>query len=233
MSNPIAALTKKGFKVIEETKENSFIEMLPKVDVAWIISGTDPSPMTKTATSSGESYPAWKTSTKSNFQTAVLQFHNTGGGLLIWGDNDPLFEHANAVLEQLFKESKVVLIGNTPGNKILSIGESAQTQKFGRHMITTGIVNLYEGVTICYPSELGKLKVLATSSDGHPVCCYADNEVLPVNCGRVVVDCGYTKNYISWDEAGTSRYIINATVWLLGIEHKLRHGSPVSRTKGK
>lgn len=31
---------------------------------------------------------------------------------------------------------------------------------------------------ICYPVTLGPLKVLATSTDNHPVICYADNEAL-------------------------------------------------------
>ncbi len=41
------------------------------------------------------------------------------------------------------------------------------------------------------------------------VSCYADNEALGSDSvGRVVVDGGYTKNYCSWDEAGTARYIL-------------------------
>ncbi len=32
-----------------------------------------------------------------------MEFHNDGGGLFIWGDNDPLFEHANAVLPLIMK----------------------------------------------------------------------------------------------------------------------------------
>jgi len=74
----------------------------------------------------------------------------------------------------------------------------------------------------CYPNKLGPLKVLATSTDGNPAVCYADNEGLKSEtCGRVIVDCGWTKNYCSWHEAGTARYVSNATIWLLGLEHKM------------
>ncbi len=72
--------------------------------------------------------------------------------------------------------------------------------------------------------------------------CFADNEALGSDdVGRVMVDCGYTKNYTSWDEAGAARCIhsqsvflrpfitfdtlediVNATIWLLGLEHKIR-----------
>jgi len=78
---------------------------------------------------------------------------------------------------------------------------------------------------------------LATSSDNHPAVCYADNEALQDDkVGRIVVDCGYTKNYFSWQEAGTARYIVNACVWLLGLEHKTLHKIPIigkNSTEGK
>jgi len=172
---------------------------------------------------------------QAKFKNEVLQFHNDGGALFIWGDNAPLYDHANLILPVIMKDKDVVLMGNTPGSKVLKVGSGDTKQQFGRHMITSGIVNMYEGVTICYPKTLGGLKVLATSSDGHPAICYADHEVLDANCGRVVVDTGFTKNYCSWDEAGTARYIINATVWLLGLERRLIQGeaitSRVSRSK--
>lgn len=225
MSNPKTSLSKKGFQVMEVFDEAKFISSLQKADVVWIISGTDPDPKIKTPTSSGEHYPAWKTSNKNEFQEAILKFHNEGGGLYIWGDNDPLFEHANAAMQVLFDDPECVLVGNTPGNNVLSVGNGSQRQQFSPHIITTGIVNLYEGVTICYPQKTNKLKILATSSDGFPVIVYADNEIFTqVNRGRVLIDSGYTKNYISWDQAGTARYIINASVWLLGLEHKLKNG---------
>jgi hypothetical protein len=155
------------------------------------------------------------------FKKAVMQFHERGGGLLVWGDNDPYFGHANVVLPELLK-TKVELIGNTPGGKPLSVGKPTEKGHFGPNIITTGVIKLFEGITICYPNTLGPLKVLATSSDGHPAVCYADNESLQnEKCGRIIVDCGWTKMYCSWKEAGTARYVTNATIWLLALEHKL------------
>jgi len=210
-----AALKIKGFGVIIATAEDKFIAHLKgsKIHVAWVISG----------------YQSVQSSNE--FVQATLEFHNKGGGLLIWGDNDPYFAHANVLLPSLLKVP-IKLIGNTPGGKTMNVGDPNKTQSFGPHIITTGVIKLFEGITICYPvnnapsvtneKTLGPLKVLATSSDGHPAVSYADNESLSSNtCGRVIVDCGWTKMYCSWKEAGTARYISNATIWLLGLEHKL------------
>lgn len=230
MDSPKKELEKKGFKVKVAADEKSFIDELENADIAWIISGTDPeqNKHQKRKTSSGENYPAWKTATKEPFAEAVLKFHKRGGGLYIWGDNDPFFEHANVILPLILK-SNVQLKGNTHAAKILSLGDGKKKGFFGPHIITTGVVSLYEGVTISYPEPLGCLRVLATSSDGNPVICYADNEVLQDNTvGRVIVDTGFTKNYVDWDSAGTSRYITNAVVWLLGLEHKMLHNMPIA-----
>eukprot|EP01127_Copromyxa_protea_P010337 TRINITY_DN2516_c0_g1_i3.p1 TRINITY_DN2516_c0_g1~~TRINITY_DN2516_c0_g1_i3.p1 ORF type:complete len:124 (-),score=19.77 TRINITY_DN2516_c0_g1_i3:11-382(-) len=99
-------------------------------------------------------------------------------------------------------------------------------------MITSGIVKLYEGHTICYPENNGDLKVLATCSDNKPAILYADHEVLEKDCGRVVVDCGFTKLYLQWDAAGTARYIVNSCIWLLSLESKVMNDEElISRRK--
>eukprot|EP00026_Physarum_polycephalum_P007883 Phypoly_transcript_07953.p1 GENE.Phypoly_transcript_07953~~Phypoly_transcript_07953.p1 ORF type:complete len:453 (+),score=69.99 Phypoly_transcript_07953:65-1423(+) len=218
---PIRALVKKGFRVISTSDEDVFIDNLPNADIAWILSAASP-----------DAKPpyrrAYETVKKDQFVEAVLQFHKNGGGLFIWGDNDPLFEHANAVLPKILN-SNVQLMGDTPANKTLKLGNGEKTGHFSHHIIFTGIISLYEGITISYPSTLGCLKVLATSTDAQPVICYADNEALKDDTvGRVVIDCGYTKNYTSWDHAGSARYIINATIWLLGLEHKVAHEQPIA-----
>jgi hypothetical protein len=78
--------------------------------------------------------------------------------------------------------------------------------------------------------------------------CYLDHEWLAPECGRVLVDTGFTKLYHKWDAAGTARYqfsfffflfslivnryIMNANVWLLGLEHQLLQGNDiVARSK--
>jgi hypothetical protein len=97
---------------------------------------------------------------------------------------------------------------------------------FKEHLITAGITSqLYEGDTICYPTNLGNLKSIAESNDKHPaiLCSDVSNE----GYGRVVVDTGFTKLWLKWDSAGTPRYISNATVWLLGLEWRLNHEKPL------
>jgi len=211
IANAKKALEKKGFVVILTTETKFFLDALPKADIAIIISG------------------ASNTGSK-DFAQKVAEFHKAGGALYIWGDNGPYVKHANEVLPLVLNDSKVQLSEDyTHAQKILSLGNALTKGQFGPHIITTGIVKLYEGHTICYPNSLGPLKVLATSSDGHPAVCYADNESLrDMACGRVIVDCGFTKLYLQWDDAGTARYIMNAAVWLLGIEHKILHQIPIA-----
>lgn len=43
-----------------------------------------------------------------------------------------------------------------------------------------------------------------------------------------MLDHGFTKLYCNWDDAGTARYVVNATVWLLALEHKTRIGVPLT-----
>jgi len=152
MNNPVQALKKKGFQVILENSEKGFLSQLKIADVAWVISGTDPDPK-PSPTSSKESYPAWKSVNRKEFQEEINKYHKSGGGLFLWGDNDPLFEHANAALQRIFQDEEMVLIGNTPANKILDVGDGKLTGQFHPHIITSGIVKLYEGVTICYPKK--------------------------------------------------------------------------------
>lgn len=81
-------------------------------------------------------------------------------------------------------------MGNTPGGKLLSYGISEQTQQFGKHLIFTGLSNLYEGMTLCYPNKLcSSLQVVAMSSDSQPCIIVADWPNIPQNQGRVIIDC--------------------------------------------
>jgi len=201
------ALKQKGFGVDIEKNLREFINKLTikKYQVAWIISSL-----------------SIQEDLKKDFIAVVMKYHEEGGGLLVWGDNDPYYVHANVVLPELLKEPKFKLLGNNLGSKSMTVGNPRETGKFGPHTLTTGIITLYEGSTICYPNMLGPLKVLGTSTDGQPAVLYADNESLQSEtCGRIIVDCGWTKNYCSWHEAGTARYVSNASIWLLGLEHKL------------
>jgi len=123
--------------------------------------------------------------------------------------------HANLILSKLFKFS---LTGETPGDDVLTLAWSLQSGKFlQNHVITTGVQQLYEGVTICYPTRVPpSFEVLAHSTDDHPVILYAEKTK---DRGRIVVDCGWTKLLSeNWQKTvGTSRYVTNAVCWLTGI----------------
>jgi len=153
----------------------------------------------------------------------LSRFHKTGRGLLLWADNGPFVYHANLVLKRLMKTE---LGGNTPGQNTLKAGNGLDKQTFdSSHLMMSGITKLYEGTTISYPLVgLGDLQVLAQSSDNHPVLCYATNQPhgkLDPSRGRIHVDCGFTRLWTEFSEAGTSRYISNVTIWLLGLDNML------------
>lgn len=202
-------LKRKGFAVEVVQDVDTFTRQLNKgkYHVAWIISDN---------TFCGD---------KLAFLREVRTFHEAGRGLMIWGDNDPYFVHANQILAPLFAFH---LTGNTPGGKELLPGNprtsgclgptSDDRQDVGR-LICAGITKLHEGVTICYPDNVQPgWSVFGTSSNHKPVLLAkaASGRSGP---GRVVVDNGFTKLMADfWTTAGTPRYVSNCTVWLVWWE---------------
>jgi len=209
----IKALQKKGFRVDEFSNENEFTEKIKSgnYDVAWIISGNN---------FSGD---------MASFKKAVIDYHRTGRGLMIYGDNLPYYVHSNVVLPRLVG---CELTGDTPAGKILKYGNPKEKGNFDQeHLVFAGINNLYEGVTICYPNGPSKLVTLATSTDGNPCILKCDSKESNFNDGgRILVDSGWTKLYQNqWASAGQARYVVNATVWLIDLEG--RFGTNVGNFK--
>lgn len=214
---PCKAWRKKGFTIIEVKTEPDFIRKLPTVDIAIVISGSN------------------QLDSPSEFLAGLKTFHKAGKGIWLWTDNAPYYQHANAMLFPMFG---IIMDSSTLGDKVLSLAEKSgkdpDTGFFKRHLITTGIIKLFEGVTISYPVCLGQrnvptqrnfpfypFKVLAKSTDGHPVSLYADNQFLEPNSGRILLDGGFTKLYMNWKDAGAARYIVNGVIWLLAKEREL------------
>jgi hypothetical protein len=195
-----------GFFVEYVEKESLFAAKLREFDVAWIIS-SDALDWNMRTNSRDEG--KWK-----ELALACREFHELGGGLFIFADNDPFFDHANVILKLL---ADMELEGNTPANQILTLGSFERQRQFGPHLITAGLENLYEGDTVPFAknNHLGKLQVLATSSDNNPVIFYGDNEdsknlgncpgKLARGVGRIVVDTGFSKLWKKWDTAGKTR----------------------------
>ena len=205
MQVPIDALKAKGFQVKHVKTENECITELAsnRYQIAWIIS-----------TNQIEN---------SKFISALTTFHSAGGGIFLFADNTPYVCHASEFLRTKFG---ITVEGNYYGAQTMTYKENGhqQTGNFGQHEIFTGIANLFEGITICHPvystPESRMIFVnIATASDGNSSIAVYDPPTTSRE-GRLCLDCGFTKLYINWDSAGTARYIVNASCWLLGIEKR-------------
>jgi len=199
------SLKSKGFNIIIAKTQKEFIDQLSKADVAMIIPNR-----------AGDN-----TTNEADFLSAVKKYHEAGKGLFLWAENEPFFVQTNWVLNSLF-DTKV--FGSDPGQANLTLGNGTDKQKFASHLITSGIVTLFEGRTVSYFDKVPeKLEVLATSSGGNPIiaCSLASQSQ---NCGRVIVDTGFTKLLDEFFNAGIERYIKNACVWLLALDHRFYLG---------
>jgi hypothetical protein len=199
MQKPINALKVKGFQVDLVKKKEEIISKLKsnEYDVAWI-----------TCINSDQG---------NDFTSALKDFHSDGGSIFLFADNEPWIHPVNELLKEKFG---ITVAGDYKGEKILKYEANGylKTGCFGRHNIFTGINNLFEGVTISYPvypTEESKsaLVTVATASDGNP-CIAVYDPPSESDEGRLCLDCGFTKLYINWDDAGTSRYIVNTSCWL-------------------
>lgn len=210
-AEPLKALQGKGFRTFLAKTEEEFIEELPKFDEAWFASDKTNPPLHDTK----------------KFADAIKKFHENSGGLFILAENDPFFVQANEVLKDLLG---ITLVDNTNGGNILTVSQTPKPASgtFCKHLITTGLVNLYEGITICRPDHVtDEITVIGTSSNHNPCFFCVD---FRGTSGRIVVNCGFT-NIIPkyWDKtAGTGRLIRNVAVWLTGLDHRLKIGAPVT-----
>ncbi|CAF1471969.1 unnamed protein product [Adineta steineri] len=207
MQKPIDELNTKGFQVKHVKTEDECIKELAsnRYDIAWIISTSHIQ--------------------NSKFISALTAFHSTGGGIFLFADNPPYTCHTSEFLKTKFG---ITVDGCYQATQTITYKENGhqQTGNFGQHEIFTGITHLYEGHTICHPvystpESRTALLTIATATDGNP--CIAVYEPPTTSTeGRLCLDCGFTKLYIDWDSAGTGRYIINTSCWLLGIEKRLK-----------
>ena len=134
----------------------------------------------------------------------------------------PYISHASDFLNQKFG---VTLTGDFQGGKILTKKENnghLVAGNFGQHDIFTGITHLFEGITICHPvysipAHSAVLITVASATDGNPSISVFDPPATSSE-GRLCLDCGFTKLYYNWDDAGTARYIVNVSCWLAGID---------------
>lgn len=162
----------------------------------------------------------------------LYEYHHAGGAIFILGENHPYFEHANHLLDRIFPSEGIQLEEDHTGSGIMSAddGDGTKPGTFRKeHMVTYGLMRLFEGETICHLNKLGPLKSVAAYNDGsgytgRTFCASADRDVYlkckvkgdPAKRGRILIDGGWTK---FWDsninKAGVERYAGNATGWLI------------------
>lgn len=140
----------------------------------------------------------------------IYDYYMQGHGVYIWGDNDPYNADANLLLNKLFG---VQMSGSVFGDRLISIQRGpGQPGIIKNHPITTGLAYFYEGITVATVDVGQILKPLVYGSAGNIIAAYYDG-----NGRRALVDGGFTRLFIMWDSAGTSRYVVNAAVWLANI----------------
>jgi len=135
------ALEQKGFNVTYCTFQQieKFLTEIKtgKYKVVWIIS------------SGGGYIDGWRADShmtflkdefKDQFISAVVNFHNSGGVLFFWGDNEPSYYEMNLVLQHINPEEQkpryIQLSGNTNANKVLSYGDPTKPGEFDKdHLV--------------------------------------------------------------------------------------------------
>ena len=141
----------------------------------------------------------------------IKEFFESGKGLYIWGDNKPYYADANYVSEYLFD---IKMYGNLPGNVVVGLNNKDKDVGLTpNHLITTGLEYVYEGITIATIEKSLLFQPLIYGHEGNLVTA-----VYEQGGRRAIIDGGFTRLYISWDHAGTGRYVKNAAAWLVNYE---------------
>lgn len=195
-SLPLAALKQKGFGIYR-----------------WMNAPPPPDSLKKVLDQSCQLWIISNTSQMLNAQhlEVIKEFFDAGHGVYIWGDNQPYYADANYVANALFGG---MMLGNYYGNETVGLKDkNTISGLMPQHLITTGLQYVYEGITIATIQENQMLQPLIYNSEGNIVAAYYEHD-----CKRAILDGGFTRLYIAWDNAGTGRYVKNAAAWLVNYE---------------
>ena len=197
-ANIINSLKSKGFTVDFYECLNTVIspkELEKKLEDAcqlWIISGRDKR-------------------LNNEHENIAINFFNKGRGLYLWGDNYPYFADVNGIITKLFKLS---MSGNYMGDKVLGISTGDKNPGIIKgHLISTGIANFYEGITIATVGTNSCVKPLVYNSEGNVVTAFYEEDGK-----KCIIDGGFTRLFYKWNTAGTDRFVKNCAVWLANVE---------------
>lgn len=151
----------------------------------------------------------------------IKAFFQAGHGVYIWGDNEPYYADANYLAEALFGTR---MLGDLRGDQVVPLQkEPGKRGVLRRHLLTTGIEFLYEGITIATIQPNQTLTPLLYGSADNLVAAFYDQ-----GGRRAILDGGFTRLYNKWDTAGTARYVKNAAAWLTNVE---RFGAKVTAAR--
>ncbi len=172
----------------------------------------------------------------------IKAFFDAGHGVYIWGDNEPLYADANRLASTLVPGLRME--GNLFGDKAVGVAKHGETVGLrAGHLITTGLEHLYEGITIAtvqFTPPHGRTDALYDGPGGSARAPKLPGGFTPLLYGsagnlvtvayeqdgkRLVMDGGFTRLAVSWDDAGTARYVKNAAAWLV---HAERFGDTVA-----
>ncbi len=152
---------------------------------------------------------------------AVIQkFFDAGHGVYIWGDNEPYYGDANYVADALLG---VTMHGDLIGDQTVKVMRKGEVLGEGGgvrrdHLLTTGLENIYEGITIATIENNERLTPIIYGSAGNLVTAVYERDGK-----RAILDGGFTRLYNKWDTAGTARYVKNAAAWLSNEERFAKH----------
>merc|ERR1712070_814281 len=130
----------------------------------------------------------------------IEKFWNEGRGVYIWGDNTPLYVDANKLSKRLVG---ITTSGNKCGSgQVLPLTVNGPGMR--QHETTTGIERLYEGHTVASldPCPAHFQQIIFGSENNLITAAYEkDNK-------RLIMDGAFTRLYVSWDDAGSARYVV-------------------------
>ena len=203
---PQAALKEKGFSTFRwmnsPPSPAELKEKLKKACELWIISSSD------------------RRLTDEHI-AVIKEFFDAGHGVYIWGDNEPYYSDANAVGKALLG---VEMHGNVAGGQNVAVQtKGGHTGVIANHLLSTGLQNVFEGITIATIDENQYLKPLIYGSAGNLVTAVYEKDGK-----RAILDGGFTRLFLGWETAGTSRYVKNAAAWLVNYE---KFGDAVTAAK--
>lgn len=195
-SLPTVALKEKGFSVYRwinnPPSPEALDSALAKSCQLWIISDS-------------------KRKLNQGHADVIKKYFDSGKGVYIWGDNQPFYADANFIAEQLIGAR---MDGDVPGNHTVGIlQDKSPSGIMPNHLITTGLQNIYEGITIATIADHQDLTPIVYGSAGNLVTAAYEKDGK-----RLLIDGGFTRLYYKWDTAGTGRYVKNAAAWLVNYE---------------